>query len=160
MIFITVGTQKFEFNRLLEAVDSLIESGVIAEEVFAQIGYSTYVPRHYEYVDFLSPNDFREKMETCSILITHGGVGSIHGGLESGKKTIVVPRLAKYGEHVDDHQIEIAKKYAEFGYVLTVDESSELGAQLKAADDFKSHYSKKNTENGICETIAEFIKNI
>ena len=36
MIFITLGSQKFQFNRLLKKVDDLIESGVIKEEVFAQ----------------------------------------------------------------------------------------------------------------------------
>lgn len=49
MIFITLGSQKFQFNRLLQAVDQLIEKSVIEDEVFAQIGYSDYQPKHYAY---------------------------------------------------------------------------------------------------------------
>ena len=40
-IFITLGSQKFQFNRLLKAVDELCENQIVdAEDVFAQIGYS------------------------------------------------------------------------------------------------------------------------
>lgn len=48
MIFITLGSQKFQFDRLLKAVDELIERGIIQDEVFAQTGYSTYVPNNYK----------------------------------------------------------------------------------------------------------------
>lgn len=159
MIFVTVGTQKFKFNRLLKEVDLLIENGVIAEDVFAQIGNSTYVPKHYEYTKFLSPNDLHEKMEACNILITHGGVGSILEGLKKGKKTIVVPRLKKFGEHVDDHQTEIAKKYAELRYVLTVNENTSLEQCLKSIKEFKSNYEKVQQSGTICEEIEKFIRN-
>ena len=47
MIFITLGSQKFQFNRLLRAVDELIEKGVIDDTVFAQIGYSDYEQTQY-----------------------------------------------------------------------------------------------------------------
>ena len=46
MIFITVGSQKFQFNRLLEQIDLLIENKIIKEEVFAQIGSSDYIPKN------------------------------------------------------------------------------------------------------------------
>lgn len=53
-IFITLGSQKFQFNRLLIAVDKLCEKKVISgEDVFAQTGYSDYVPRNYSYNNFL-----------------------------------------------------------------------------------------------------------
>ena len=58
MIFITLGSQKFQFNRLLQAVDELIEKGVIDDEVFAQIGYSDYEPKHFEYKQFLDREEF------------------------------------------------------------------------------------------------------
>ena len=52
MIFVTTGSQKFQFNRLLQKIDLLIEEGMIREEVFAQIGVSDYQPKHYEYCRF------------------------------------------------------------------------------------------------------------
>ena len=61
MIFITLGSQKFQFNRLLQAVDELIEKGVIADEVFAQIGYSDYEPKYFEYKQFLDREEFEDQ---------------------------------------------------------------------------------------------------
>ena len=104
MIFVTLGSQKFQFNRLLQAIDRIIESGELKGEVFAQTGHSDYVPRHYTYRDFLDREAFANEMSRCDLVITHGGTGAIIGAIKSGKKVIAVPRMAKYGEHVDDHQ--------------------------------------------------------
>lgn len=111
MIFITVGSQKFQFNRLLKAVDGLVASGVIDEEVFAQTGYSDYKPEHYAYKDFLNHEEFSEYEDRADIVITHGGTGAIIGAVKQGKKVIAVPRLARYGEHVDDHQTQLIGQF-------------------------------------------------
>ena len=58
MIFITLGSQKFQFNRLLKAVDELVAAGKIKDEVFAQIGYSDYKPTNYKYEQFLDREKF------------------------------------------------------------------------------------------------------
>ena len=50
-------------------------------------------------------------MEKANIVITHGGTGAIIGAVKKGKKVIAVPRLAKYGEHVDDHQLQLIKQF-------------------------------------------------
>ena len=93
MIFITLGSQKFQFNRLLQAVDQLIEKSVIEDEVFAQIGYSDYQPKHYAYQKFLDREQFLVQEEKCRVLITHGGTGAIIGAVKKGKKVIAVPRV-------------------------------------------------------------------
>ena len=113
MIFITLGSQKFQFNRILKEVDRLIEEGVITEPVFAQIGSSDYEPKNYEFKRFLSREEFAKLQSECSIVITHGGTGAIIGALRKGKKVIAVPRLAKYGEHVDDHQLQLLHQFDE-----------------------------------------------
>lgn len=119
MIFVTVGSQLFPFDRLLREVDDLIESGVIAEEVFAQTGKSVYVPKHYKYQPFLGANEFDDCLKRCSMLITHGGAGNIVRALQLGKKVLAVPRLAKYGEHVDDHQLQILAEFGATGDICT-----------------------------------------
>lgn len=113
MIFVTLGSQKFQFNRLLKELDKLIEEGVIEEDVFAQIGYSDYLPRNYKYKDFLSRDEFMQWEGKADIVITHGGTGAIIGAVKKGKKVIAVPRLAKYGEHVDDHQLQLIIQFDE-----------------------------------------------
>ena len=117
-IFITLGSQKFQFNRLLIAVDKLCEKKIICgEDVFAQIGYSDYVPKNYRYNNFLDREEFSMEMGKADIVITHGGTGAIIGAVKKEKKVIAVPRLAKYGEHVDDHQLQLIKQFDDLNLI-------------------------------------------
>ncbi|MBT9012995.1 beta(1,3)galactosyltransferase EpsH, partial [Lactobacillus delbrueckii subsp. bulgaricus] len=103
MIFITLGSQKFQFDRLLKEIDKLVVAKKLNDEIFAQVGYSTYKPKHYQYKAFLDREEFAKWEGKADIVITHGGTGAIIGAVKKGKKVIAVPRLARYGEHVDDH---------------------------------------------------------
>ena len=68
-IFITLGSQKFQFNRLLKAVDELCEKGTIdAEDVFAQIGYSDYLPKNFSYKKFLDRDELAMKWKKPTLL--------------------------------------------------------------------------------------------
>lgn len=118
MIFITLGSQKFQFNRLLKAIDKLVEQEKIKEEVFAQIGYSDYQPINYKYKQFLDRDEFADMEEKADIVITHGGTGAIIGAVKKGKKVIAVPRLAKYGEHVDNHQLQLLKEFEDMNIIV------------------------------------------
>ena len=118
MIFVTLGTQKFQFNRLLRMMDDLIENKKIHERVFAHIVNSDYLPQYYDYCNFLSNNDYEEYIKNCDILVSHSGVGTIMTGLKYRRKIIVVPRLSKYGEHIDDHQTQIAQSLSKLNYFL------------------------------------------
>ncbi len=133
MIFVTVGTQKFQFERLLRRIDDLIEQGKITEEVTAQIGHNTYRPRHYAFRDFLSKEEYTAAIAGCSLLITHSGVGSIITGVTHHKPVIVVPRLAKFQEHIDDHQVQIAESFSAQNLILMCDEQGDLAALMQEA---------------------------
>ena len=86
--------------------------------------------------DFLSPEDFDKYMNEAQIVITHAGVGTIINGLNHKKKLIVVPRLKKYKEHVNDHQLQIVDNYAEQGYIIKLDEDESLQDAIERAKDF------------------------
>ena len=118
MIFITLGSQKFQFNRLLKKIDEI----EINDEIVAQIGYSDYKPKHYKYAEFLDRDQYSELMGKADIVITHGGTGAIVGALKKGKKVIAVPRLAKYGEHVDDHQLQIIEQFKEMDLIYACED--------------------------------------
>ena len=160
MIFVVVGTQKFQLNRLLKKIDDLIENGVIEEEVFAQIGHTDYVPMHYRYKRFLEKEKFEQIMEQCDILITHSGVGSIISGLSHHKPVIVVSRLPQYGEHVDDHQIGIAETFSKLNYVLVCREQDDLGKILKECrtHSFAQYVSQRKKMVNIVRDYLEGIK--
>ena len=88
MIFVTLGSQKFQFNRLLIEIDRLIEEGKITEKVFAQTGYSDYKPKNYKFNKFLNRDEFNDIMSKCDKVITHGGTGAIIGAIKKRKKKL------------------------------------------------------------------------
>lgn len=126
MIFITVGTQKFQFNRLLKAMDELVSGGRIAEKVYAQTGHCDYQPRNFRFSPFLNKEEFNRCVAGCDLLVTHSGVATIITGMKYRKPIIVMPRLARYGEHVDDHQVQIAESFGNKNYVLYAKDESQL----------------------------------
>lgn len=135
MTFVTLGTQDFPFNRLLELVDRLVEEGVLRDEVFAQVGYSTYAPKNYSCVDFLNPAEYSRRIAQADLIIAHAGVGTIMSCLSSRRKLIVVPRSKVHGEHVDDHQFEIAEEFARKGYLLAADNYDALKSAVLSIPD-------------------------
>ena len=156
MIFITLGSQKFQFNRLLEQIDLLIEKGVIKEDVLAQTGASDYKPKHFKYKDFMTQEEFRENMSKSNFVITHAGTGAIITALKFDKKVIAIPRLVRFGEHVDDHQIQLIDEFKELNFIEPVYEIEELENAIKSIG--KKTYNKyvSNTET-IINDIKEYI---
>ena len=159
MIFITLGSQKFQFNRLLKAVDDLIEKGIITDDVFAQIGYSDYQPQHYNFEKFLDREQFAECEGKADIVITHGGTGAIIGAVKKGKKVIAVPRLARYGEHVDDHQLQLIAQFRQLNLICGLKDCEELEEGIRFLKDHSFNSYESNT-SGIINSIEKFIKEV
>ena len=159
MIFVTLGSQKFQFNRLLIEIDRLVKEGKITEEVFAQTGYSDYKPKNYKYKDFLDRDEFSKVMIKCDKVITHGGTGAIIGAVKNEKKVIAVPRLAKFGEHVDDHQLQITEQFVKMNFVAGINEIEELENCLDKIDKLNFNSYVSNTKN-ILKSIEEVIEKI
>ena len=127
MIFVTVGSQKFQFNRLLMKVDELVEKQIIQDTVFAQTGYCDYIPRLFEHTAFMETDVCADMESKADLVITHGGTGAILGAVKKGKKVIAVPRLKKYKEHVDDHQIQILEEFDRMGIIKACYKLNDLG---------------------------------
>lgn len=159
MIFVTLGSQKFQFNRLLIEIDRLIEEGKITEEVFAQTGYSDYEPRNYEYKNFLDRDEFANIMGKCDKVITHGGTGAIIGAIKNRKKVIAIPRLEKFGEHVDNHQLQITEQFKKMKFVESVNKIDEIENALEKINQIQFKNYVSNTKN-ILENIERFIETI
>ena len=157
MIFVTLGSQKFQFNRLLKKIDELVEEKIITEPIFAQIGYSDYKPLHYEYKEFLDRDEFSAQMDRAQLVITHGGTGAIIGAVKKEKKVIAVPRLAKYGEHVDDHQRQIVKQFEELNLICPCNDIDQLDISLKTAQ-YTTYQKYHSNTKRIIENIEKFIE--
>ena len=131
MIFVSTGSRKFQFDRLIRKLDQLVEDGEIKEEVFAQIAETSYLPKHLQYKRYLSPEEFNFYQDKSSLIISHAGTGALIGSLKKKKQVIAVPRLSKYKEHSDDHQLQIASVLEEKGYLRCVYDIDNLGAVIK-----------------------------
>ncbi|OCX46835.1 beta(1,3)galactosyltransferase EpsH [Limosilactobacillus reuteri] len=136
MIFVALGTQKFNFNRLLKKIDLLISRGEISEQVIAQIGYSTYKTKNYKFYTFIDSQSFKEYIEKSKVIITHAGVGTILKAKKQNKKVIVVPRLKKYKEHVDDHQLEIMLSFSKKKLIIPCYDLDKLPIIIKNIDKY------------------------
>lgn len=159
MIFITLGSQKFQFNRLLKAVDDQIKEGKITDEVFAQTGASDYRPQNYRYSEFLNRDEFADMTEKADIVITHGGTGAIIGAVKKGKKVIAVPRLSKYGEHVDDHQLQIIDQFTDLDLIKECSDCDELWKLIEEIKTIEFKEYESNTQTIIAD-IEKYLEEI
>lgn len=107
------------------------------DNVFAQTGNSDYIPQNYKYAKFLGKEDFEKYIRECSLLITHSGVGTIITGMKYDKPVIVYPRLKKFNEHVDDHQLQIAEAFSKLNYVLMCNENDNLESLIDKSKTYK-----------------------
>ena len=155
MIFVTLGTQDKPFLRLIQAVEKQLQEGNIQEEVIVQAGYTKYESKIMQIIPYMEQSVFDQYMKEANIVITHGGVGTIIQGLQMKKKMIVAPRLAKYGEHVNDHQLQIATNFAKENYILLLSNFEELNLVLAKAKNFIPKAYKENNQNFISQLEEE-----
>lgn len=145
MIFVTLGTQKEPFTRLLD----YIENSNIKQRIIVQAGYTRYESERMEIAKFFSPEEVEDLIKKSRLVITHGGTGSILTSLRHNKKTIACARLKKYGEHVDDHQREIVETFRREGYILEVNENNSLDSVIANLNKFKPKEYVSNTPDFI-----------
>lgn len=158
MILVTLGTQDKPFTRLLEAVQKQIDNGNIKDEVVVQAGYTKFKSKDMKIYDLIPYEKFDKLVEQCDILITHGGVASILNGIKNGKKVIAAARLKEYGEHTNDHQLQIISDFAKKGYLLELKDFDKLNDVIEKAKKFKQKKYVSNTENFI-RHIKDYIDN-
>ncbi len=157
MILVTLGTQDKSFVRLLQAIDKEIEKGNIKDKVLVQAGYTKYKSKNMEIFKSVSSDRLEELMEEASLIITHGGVGSILTALKHHKKVIATPRLSKYNEHTNDHQKQIVEEFGRLGYIIPLKDLTKLDKILEKSKTFKPKDFKSNNEN-FKELITSYIE--
>lgn len=158
MIFLTVGTQ-FPFERLIKAVDHILEQNPNKEEVFAQIGNSLYKPRNFAHVSSMTSKHFENYFKKASAVIGHAGVGTITMALNLNKPLLVMPRMQVYHEHVNDHQVALVRKFEQQGYILAAYSEQQLSHQMESLKAFVP--SKRSIQpRPVIKRIERFLKEI
>ncbi len=132
LLFATVGAT-LPFDRLVDSVGALKAEGAIPEEVLIQTGLGGHRPDGAEVVETLPFDRVQAVLREASIVVCHGGTGSLITALRQGCQVIAIPRLSRLGEHYDDHQAEITEAFAARGLVLVANSVDELRAALAVA---------------------------
>ncbi len=160
MIFVTVGTHEQQFDRLVSYIDDLCANGEITEEVIMQIGFCSYQPKHCKFSKLIAHKEIKQYVEDARIVITHGGPASFIMPLQHGKTPIVVPRQQRFGEHINDHQLDFAKKVCERqNNIIVVENIQELGDTIKNYDTLVKSVSKSVESNSekFCNRLGEIV---
>lgn len=148
MIFVTVGTHEQPFNRLVKSLDTLKGNGIIQEEVIIQTGYSTYQPQYCNWFKLLPYSQIIEFMDRAHIIITHGGPSSFIMALQRSKIPIVVPRQKKYGEHVNDHQLNFVKSINEkMKNIIVIEDINEIKDIIQNYDSYVDQINSSSFSN-------------
>lgn len=132
LLFATVGAT-LPFDRLVSSVAALKSEGAIPERVIIQTGEGGLSPVGLEVHDTLDFDAVQDLLKSASIVVCHGGTGSLITALRQGCHVIAMPRLASLGEHYDDHQSEITQAFVDRGLIAVAKTEDELRRALKAA---------------------------
>jgi UDP-N-acetylglucosamine transferase subunit ALG13 len=130
LILVVCGTQKHNFSRLINYSIKMLR---FDENIVVQAGWTEYKDDRLNIHQFLPYRELDKLYDEADIILTHGGTASIISGLEKNKSVIIVPRLKKFNEHIDDHQLEISKKLYELGYVEIIHDEHMIGEVFKKA---------------------------
>jgi UDP-N-acetylglucosamine--N-acetylmuramyl-(pentapeptide) pyrophosphoryl-undecaprenol N-acetylglucosamine transferase len=108
-VVVTLGTIGFPFRRLVERVLEIVPDGV---EVYWQTGRTGVGDLPIEGHDSVDAKALETLVHGADAVIAHAGSGSAILALESGRCPVLVPREARHGEHVDDHQVQVMRELA------------------------------------------------
>lgn len=160
MILVLLGTQNNDFHRLLDEIERNIYNKNINEEVIVQAGFTKYESSKMQILGMIPKKDLESLVEDANLIITHAGLGSIEMALEHGKKVIAVPRLKKYGEHVNNHQKDIEEDYNKRGWLIGIDDVSKIKEAIIKAKYFKPKEYISPQNDRIVNIIETFIDKI
>jgi hypothetical protein len=107
-VALSVGTL-FPFPRLVERLRAVLPED--AEVLLWQAGDESTVP----------PAELRAAFRAADAVVVHSGVGAALEALDAGRRPLLVPRLRRHGEHVDDHQLQVAGELRERGLAVVRD---------------------------------------
>ena len=142
MIFVSLGTQDKPFVRLLD----YLEHSNIKDKIIVQAGFTDYESKKFEIHKYLDKDDFDKYIDEADLVICHGGVGTIVSCLNKNKKVLAVPRLSKYKEHQNDHQLQIVNAYYQKGYLVMMNDGDDFDDKVREALNFKSKKFVSNND--------------
>jgi UDP-N-acetylglucosamine transferase subunit ALG13 len=114
---VITGTDHHPFDRLISWTnDWLVQHPEQADRFFVQWGSTSARPT-CPGTPFLEIGELEDLLDQASVIVCHGGPTTIAEAWARGQLPIVVPRLARLGEHVDDHQADFCERFSALGRI-------------------------------------------
>lgn len=153
MILVTTGSSGGPFDRLL----SVIERFDVDEEIVVQHGPSALRPGGTVCVDYVPFDELSRLVSRARVVVSHAGVGSILLCMSHGHRPVVVPRLARFGEVVDDHQLELARRLAALGAVTCVGDLADLAVHVAEASRPAQRWHQSPRQSALAQELRRFV---
>lgn len=158
-ILITIGSMsEKKFTRLFNIIDELCEENILeGDKIIAQVGFDNYKSKNFKTFDMISDEDFKSMIDESDVIISHAGTGTVTSCLKKDKKVIIFPRMFKYDEHYDDHQLELCEVFTRKNYAMCARDKEEL---IQCINNLEKFSPKKFISNNskINQLIIEFIE--
>jgi UDP-N-acetylglucosamine transferase subunit ALG13 len=152
MIFVTVGTT-MPFDKLITRIDELKGENLIKDDVVCQIGNGKYIPVNCEYFRF-KPS-IEEDIDNSSLIIAHGGTGTVFSLLAKDKPFIIVTNDAADG----NHQVDFLERLSQDVLINYISDLSLLDQVLKNA--FNSPFKESSMElPSLSSDLIKYIEEI
>lgn len=159
-ILITIGSMsEKKFTRLFNIIEELCEEKILdGKEIIAQVGFDNYESKYFQTFDMIADEEFKKIIDESDLIISHAGTGTVISSLKKSKKVIIFPRMEKYDEHYDDHQLELCQLFSSKNYVMCAKNKKEL---IQCINNLESFIPEKfiSNNNKINKLIIEFIEN-
>jgi beta-1,4-N-acetylglucosaminyltransferase len=156
MIYVTLGTMFLDFERLVHAMDAIAEA--TGERVLMQVGMSKVLPTHCEHFDFKPHDEILALQAKARVIVCHAGIGATIDALHARRPFIVAPRLKRFGEHLNDHQLEIAEAVARRGWGRMVVDMDELAAACADPVPFPEGY--RPAREGLLSAVRRMVDKV
>lgn len=137
-VFVTVGTDHHIFTRLLDWIGQWAAEHPDAA-VVVQHGTGP-APAGCENHEFLTMDEMRGHISAADAVICSSGPGAVMDARELGRLPIAVPRLQRFGEHVDDHQVAFAQHLDRHGIARCAHDAPQLSALLDEVADHPERF--------------------
>ena len=156
MIYVTLGTMFLDFQRLVDAMDAIAQE--TEEQVVIQLGMSSCRPKHCAWFDFLPREDVLEIQRHARVIVGHAGIGTALDAMSVGRPFVIVPRLKRFKEHMNDHQIEIADAIERRGWGAKILDMADLAAACADPPPVPSAY--RPNKGPLVDAVRDMVERI
>ena len=156
MIYVTVGTMFLDFPRLIHAMDAIARD--TGERVIIQTGMGNTLPQHCEHFAFKPREEILEIQRNARVVVCHAGIGCVSDALRMQRPLIVAPRLKRFNEHMNDHQLELARAVEARGWGRVIHDVSEL--PQACANPLAAHEHYEPASGPLIADIKAFVNSI